>query len=86
VPYILVTLNYRCPKGHRNRVCRIYHESTQDAAKAKAKGDDLMCYSCSPHSIMSRLPVEVMSFGIPEEQFKALSVEIGSDFSPERIR
>ncbi len=84
-----VTLTYCCPKGHGNRVHRIYYEESQENVQAKILKDDLVCYLCRSSRVswqnVSHLPLEIHSRAISELQFKKLDVSIGADFSPERL-
>jgi hypothetical protein len=86
--YFWVTLTYRCPKGHSNRINRVYQEGTQGAVMSKVERDDLVCYSCtfSPTPLpVSGLELDVKSRVIDDSQFRELNVGVGVDFSIERL-
>jgi hypothetical protein len=81
--YFLVTLIYRCPKTHGNRVHRIYQESDQAAVKMRISRDHLICYSCPRGSEFRSAEIEFESDPISDSQFKESNVVLGADFSSE---
>jgi hypothetical protein len=81
--YFLVTLTYRCPENHGNRVHRVYQESDQAAVKMRISRDHLICYSCPSGSEFMSAEIEFESDPISELQFKQLNVLLGADFSSE---
>lgn len=83
MPYFLVTLTYRCPKNHGNRVHRVYEEDDQSAVKLRISRDHLICYSCSPGSEFNSAEIEFESDPISYSQFKELNGLLGADFSLE---
>ena len=81
--YFLVTLNYRCPQNHGNRVHRVYQEDNQAAVKMKLSRDHLICYSCPRDSALPSAEIDFESDPISDSAFRALNVSVGADFSPE---
>jgi hypothetical protein len=83
MPYFFVTLNYRCPNRHGNRVHRVYHEDSQAAVKMRISRDDLVCYSCPPNPPLLSAEIDFESDEITDSGFRQMNVPLGADFSAE---